>query len=538
MRPVRTDPKLYSLEQRVLELARGMGRTLPEMRFFILDPLEFASLLEKNVFPSSPVNIWEGKRIKNKKHRIETGAETSIYYEVVQTGNPSYAYLNETNSAMMQASVMAHVVGHCEFSELNVLSDSDLDRTEYILYLTHKLEKARVQMGKRSYLNYWNATESAVPLIAPNSMYNCERTVDTAIELIGKHEKKQEIQQEPKFAQPYSYTMDQLLRPVSHREVILSQSRKKHTQETLSRRGFKLKAPCQDVFGFLYNFAPTSFSEKRILEYHYKVHEHQDFVMRTQIMNEGWAMYWEKKIMTEIFKERAVPGIIEYAKSFSGVCYPRPYFMRNPYHLGFNLWTHIEESFKKGLITLDYVEEKDRQTRNDWNRPPERDAMNFMEGLLRTVSDYEFLRRFLTPDLIDRFHLNRIPHGMARQINIPKEAMIRSDERYIWIDPEPVKKEMLEFFTHFHRPRIYVIDSDFNDGGLLLFHRNDGRTLKKEWIKPTLKNLNTLWKGGTYLYSREKLYSYAGERFTEAKAESSSFQLVEERMMEGKKPIS
>ena len=67
---------------------------------------------QKNVYPTSPVNIWEGKRMINKKHRIETGQESSLYYEVVQTGSPSYAYLNNTNSAMMQASVMPHVVGH------------------------------------------------------------------------------------------------------------------------------------------------------------------------------------------------------------------------------------------------------------------------------------------------------------------------------------------------------------------------------------------------------------------------------------------
>jgi len=328
-----------------------------------------------------------------------------------------------------------------------------------------------------------------------------------------------------------------MLRSVSHREVILSQSRKKQSQETLSRRGYKLMAPCQDVLGFLYNFAPTSQSEKRVLEYHYKVHEHQDFVVRTQIMNEGWAMYWEKKIMTEIFKERRVPGIIEYAKSFSGVCYPRPYFMRNPYHLGFHLWTHIEEEFKKGRISLDFMEETDRETRNQWNRPTNREAMAFMESLVRSITDYEFIRRFLTPELIEQFHLNRIPHGMARQMGLSKDDIVRQDERYVWIDPRPIKQEMLQFFTHFYRPRIYVIDSDYNDGGLLLYHRDDGRNLRKDWIRPTLKNMNTLWKGGVYLYSQDKLHAYSGERYSETRAEKVSFAQIEERIQQGTKPL-
>ena len=132
MQNISTDPILQKLWERTHHHAIAMGRTLPEMRFFILDSMEFASLLEKNVYPTSPVNIWEGKSMVTKKNSIENGQESSIYYEVVQTGNPSYAYLNHTNSTMMQASVMAHVVGHCEFSELNVLHDSDYT-TFYIL---------------------------------------------------------------------------------------------------------------------------------------------------------------------------------------------------------------------------------------------------------------------------------------------------------------------------------------------------------------------------------------------------------------------
>ena len=160
MRAVQTDPEIYELEQRVVHHAKAFGRTLPEMRFFILDSLEFMSLLEKYVYPVSPLNIWEGKRMVTRKHRVETGQEASIYYEVVQTGNPSYAYLNNTNSPMMQASVMAHVVGHCEFSELNVLKDSNPDRTEWVIHLSRKVDRARQQMGEINYSQFWNACES------------------------------------------------------------------------------------------------------------------------------------------------------------------------------------------------------------------------------------------------------------------------------------------------------------------------------------------------------------------------------------------
>ena len=78
MRAVQTDPEIYELEQRVVHHAKAFERTLPEMRFFILDSLEFMSLLEKYVYPVSPLNIWEGKRMVTRKHRVETGQEASI----------------------------------------------------------------------------------------------------------------------------------------------------------------------------------------------------------------------------------------------------------------------------------------------------------------------------------------------------------------------------------------------------------------------------------------------------------------------------
>ena len=67
--------------------------------------------------------ILQSKNVIKRRFLSDIGRSTGIYYEVVQTGNPSYAYLNENNSTTTQASVMSHVVGHCEFSELNVMKN-------------------------------------------------------------------------------------------------------------------------------------------------------------------------------------------------------------------------------------------------------------------------------------------------------------------------------------------------------------------------------------------------------------------------------
>jgi Uncharacterized conserved protein len=207
MRSIKYDPDLYEISKRVLHHAKAFGRTLPEVRFFVLDANEFASLLEKKVYPTSPVNIWEGRDMVSRRHRIESGQESSIYYEVVQTGNPSYAYLNHTNNNMMQASVMAHVIGHCEFSEINVMKDSDQDRTEYIMHLVKKVDLGRWQMGDTPYRQFWNSCESLTSLIAINSQYNLENTVDTDNKMsVRVREKQRKEAESDKIFQLYSST--------------------------------------------------------------------------------------------------------------------------------------------------------------------------------------------------------------------------------------------------------------------------------------------------------------------------------------------
>jgi stage V sporulation protein R len=536
---IHSDPLLTGLEERVLHHARVFGRKVPEIRFFALERLEFASLLEKDVYPVSPINIWEGKRMVHKKHAIESGLESSLYYEVVQTGNPSYAYLNSTNSPVTQASVMAHVVGHCEFSERNVLRDSRENRTEYVMYLVRKVDRARQQMGERDYLEYWNAVESATTLMAPNSQHNLERSVESETAMsTGYLRKTGEMEKiEPKVIVPVFDTLTTLLRGGGETSAFDTELRKRRRVETLNRKGYVLRAPCQDVLDFLRRYAPASRAERSILDYKYVTKAPQDFVLRTQIMNEGWAMYWEKKIMLELFKERAVEGIIDYARVFSNVCRPRPYFQRNPYHLGYNLWCHIEQLYRDGKVSLDYREETDREKKDAWREKGSVDPIGAMGHLVDSVTDYEFLRRFLTPELVHDLHLNRIDRRTAERLGVKDPDVIARDDRYVWLQPEPIREEMLRFYTHFYRPRIYIIDTDFQDGGLLLFHRDDGRALRKDWIRPTLRNLNLIWKAPVALVSKDQLFAVTGNQYKSEEVKPVPFEQVAERMRKAEKPF-
>ena len=122
-------------------------------------------------------------------------------------------------------------------------------------------------------------------------------------------------------------------------------------------------------------------------------------------------------------------------------------------------------------------------------------------------------------------------------MGIRDEDVTHADDYWIWVDPEPIKEQMLDFFTHYFQPRIYVIDNNFQDGGLLLLHRDDGRSLRNDWIKPTLHNLHLLWKGPVYLLSLGTLHGYRAGSYRQDAVEGVSFTEVCERMREQRIPF-
>ena len=518
----------------------GSARRIPEIRFFILDRMEFASLLEKNVYPTSPINIWEGKRMVHKRHAIESGLESALYYEVVQTGDPSYAYLNDTNNAVTQASVMAHVVGHCEFSERNVLRDSSRDRTEYVMYLVRKVDQARQQMGARDYLEYWNAVESARRSSRPTpSTTSTTRPIPKVRTTRPAEPSRPEAfgVPSPRSITPVFDTLTQLLAGASDAGSFEAEQKRKRRDETISRKGYVLKAPCQDVFGFLWRYAPASRAERILLEYKYVTKAPQDFVMRTQIMNEGWAMYWERKIMHELFAERAVDGIIDYSRVFANVCMPRPYFQRNPYHLGYHLWRHIEQLYREGKVSLEYREEVDRERKDQWAGEGVDDPVEAMGHLVDTITDYELLRRFLTPALIHELHLNRIDarHGRAdgavgRRHHRARPALRLDRPR---ADQGGDARVLHALLPAAHLRRRHGLRR--RRPAPLSPRRR--QPLRKDWIRPTLRNVHRIWKAPVAILSGDQLFAVTGNQYKSEEVRPSSSTTWWSGMRKGEPPF-
>ena len=159
------------------------------------------------------------------------------------------------------------------------------------------------------------------------------------------------------------------------------------------------------------------------------------------------AMYWKRKLWLSCSKNNRSKDYW-LRSSLLGVCYPRPYYMRNPYHLGFYLEPHWGALPRRESKFGFSWGNKPRRQRS-WKRSSTKTLMQQMEHLVKTVTDFEFLRRFLPwtgawVSWTDSVNVKYL------QLRIPPDSIV--EDRYnIWIDPEPIKNEMLNFFTHFHR---------------------------------------------------------------------------------------
>jgi stage V sporulation protein R len=546
---VKKIPNLAKLEDACLRWGDKFGLMLPEIRFFVVSQEEFRSLIEKGVFPSSPANIWEGKNVISSRLRSQKGLDRSIYYEVVQTGDPSYAYLNDGNSDTTNASVMAHVLGHCDFSIRNVVKSCEKDRTEKVIFLTNKVRQAENRMGKKSYIQYWNSAASLLPLIRPESQFNLENTVEVVSVISETVTKVEPAKSEDSFLY-HSDALYSIFGEGRSEETIKEMKVKMERRNEMDRKGYRLKAPCEDIMGFIQNYAPASKYERCILQYLYETNRHGETIRKTQIMDEGWAMTWQKNIMLELFREGLVTDMVSECKTFAGVCYPRPFYSRNPYHLGYHMWQDIMELYSKGKISAEYVNEKSREAKDNWNKPPGGDPYDYIKHLCSTISDYEFLRRFLTDQQIVDYKLNKV--HMSQQRAVRDLKINRIEQPWIYLEPEGIKEKMLNVFKHWHRPRVYIIDDDYKgEGALLLYHRDDGiDNLRESYIKPTMKNLARIWKRSVLLMTPDvdggetvengkggHLYRMSNGEIEKSTIDSyPDFDEVKKKMLNGTKP--
>ncbi|MCJ7428967.1 MAG: SpoVR family protein [Candidatus Nanohaloarchaeota archaeon QJJ-5] len=277
---------------------------------------------------------WLGQ--KNRPGRI---------YEIVVNDDPPGALLQEANSSADQKTVITHVEGHSDFFENNEWSNRDPSYRASDMLAQHR----------RKFIEYEkdDDIDQSVMQEFTDTMYSLEDNIHPVKTLAEVDATQEDIDVEApdpmEALQDAGFSDDMLDQIESNLEGKLEEM---HDEE---ETGFE---PQQDLMKVIQDHGMRYDDEKgRAVEME---DEFKDIIqmMRkeayyfapqklTKTMNEGWATYWQDKMMADEGM-LDIDEIDTYGKAQAGVLAMRG--MYNPYRVGLDLWQYVENKANRDEV--------------------------------------------------------------------------------------------------------------------------------------------------------------------------------------------
>lgn len=492
--------KLLAAAEDIAEVARDFG----------LDPFptSFEVVPANNVYEVAAYLIpgrfshWTfGKAYYQEKTRYDYGL--SKIYELVINTNPSIAYLLENNSDVQNKLVMAHVLGHTDFFKNNVaFKNTDRRMHETAGLHADRIRQYEFEHGREEVEKFLDAVLSVEHNIDRNDQREWS-AVDYQEEMRRKFKERQEAKK--RKMSDYDDLFD-----VGNKSQIAEQS--------IEKMPFPLEEE-EDVLGFIMTFSPKPLEDwqKDICQIVRNEAYYFQPQGKTKIMNEGWAVFWHRKIGHELFeRDKLTLGeAIEWDDLHSGIARPDPDQI-NPYFLGWQVLEDIDRKFQ-GMPHPEGKLEKDWQGRERssdfYKGSDEYDIFWVRENI---PSDQACLRSYLSDTLIDDLMMYTYGlHGNDWQ----KESY----------DPRVVRNQLIANLNHL--PIIKVIEGGGDYKGnreLYIRHSWDGLDLDASWADKTLANVYLPWGRPVHLENMQ-----GGDKMLFSCADGK---IVEKKVLEKNKP--
>jgi stage V sporulation protein R len=366
----------------------------------------------------------------------------SRLFEVVFPGDPNRAYLDKNNSLQENTLIVAHVLGHADFSRNNELFRRSQEQVGFNI-VEQAAEHAR-QIG--------DAVEQ-------HGEARVEAVLDAALALEAHIDVFAGLRR-----QPYPAFVDDRRAPDGEFRTrfrgLDPAAGAGESGRRERRRAPRPPRPEKDLLWFVAHHGQELEDWER--DIFLTVREESFYfypVFATQIMNEGWASYWHARLLREAdFLPQA--NYLDAIKTHSDVV--RPYagsdqvaLQINPYHLGFCLWERIVEG--RGLEQARRIMQED--------------------------DDFSFVRNYLDEEL-------------ARELQLFRYEMKRSGEiRVADVDIDALRESILAPKFNFGAPAVAVRNLRV-DGTLELEHdaATDARGLDPDRARKVLEYLHRVWR--------------------------------------------
>jgi stage V sporulation protein R len=431
--------------ERIESLARGLG-----LDYF---PVEFELVPDRFMMETAVYGLPVRMRhwsfgVRYIRQLVQRNMGNSRIFEVMFPGDPCKAYLVDANSLAENVLVVAHVLGHADFSWRN-----GLFRRSMAMAGGKILEQAaaRAQRIEQAFETYGEEKVEAV--------------LDAALALEAHIDMNQPLYRSPNDVEPVSAESMRSQDPFYDRWRALP-GEKVATSERSLKRGVPAQ-PEYDLLWFIARHGPELEGWERDIFLAVREESYYFYpVFACQIMNEGWASYWHARLLREA---DFLPDdlYVSAIKAHSDVV--RPYaagkslaLSVNPYHLGFTMWERIVE----------------------------RDGLDAARRICAEEDDFGFVRNHLDAALAESLDL------FVYEANANGEITVASR------DIHRIREAVLAPKFNFGSPRVAATRIDA-DGSLTLTHdhASDGRGLDLSRAERVLDYVVRVWRRPVTLHT-------------------------------------
>lgn len=365
----------------------------------------------------------------------------SRLYEVVYPGNPGRAYLTKGNSLAENTLVVAHVLGHADFSKNNAL-----------------FRRSQEEIGYRIVEQAAAHAQRIAAAIEEHGEEKVEQVLDAALALEAHVDTFKGMRRNLQKQPDNSAVNSNCAFRDRYRELPGEQL---HVSDDGQQPGAgAIFSQEQDLLWFIANHAPELDGWER--DIFLAVREESFYfypVFACQIMNEGWACHWHAKLLREA-DFLSDGDYLDAIKTHSDVVRPHAAgrnvsLAANPYHLGFCMWEKIIE--EQGMERAFEIRAED--------------------------DDFSFIRNYLTEELAAELDLF--------------EYVAKSDGTVEVVDNgiAALRESILSSKFNFGAP-VVMADRVDVDGTLHLTHdhKTDGRGLDLRRTERVLEYVQRVWR--------------------------------------------
>ncbi len=482
---------------RLLAAMQAKGITPEDTVFMIASPAKLLQVAARGL-PNMPPDWIHGMSLydlmQNETHGL------GHIYELVLSTKPSVAYLLNTNTPLETRLVIAHVYGHTSFSRMNKLFRDT--RPDEILHIVGEQRNVtRDLLGDMTIPRDPDSQRNPVKEFM-NKVHSIDMLIDLGAERhpiqdFGITEYVPALHQEKagdRKDAPPPRTLDPKDRYLYSDEEWTEMEKQLRRENTPRRKKFPTGID-RDILGFLAKHSPVLAPwQRQILQMQRERSYFFSPIMRTKIMNEGWASFWHTKLLQED-PETNLDDASELAAVNAGVIAPSRQSL-NPYWLGFNIWQDLYIKAGLGLpLDEDTPPQFIHETMTSIRTKPGFDEARAIQTLAKVVEneeDFTFIEKYLTPDLCEKLKLYTIEtqeNPYAHYYGGPREYQyIKSKQA------EEVRGAILEGLRYGGRPQLEVVDGNFEDNGeLLINHSYSSDALNVAHTKKTLQILASMW---------------------------------------------